>query len=90
MHRHTDPALHRMCMLMDEAGNNVIQVDGIICVGVLIGSPGFLENFVAATASGIITDVETVKLVYDQLIYFTSSLSVNLSLLHSPQIPLPT
>ena len=54
---------------MDEAGNQVIQVDGIKGVRVPIGLPDVMQNIVAAKAdskaSEIIADVDTMKVVSD-------------------------
>ena len=55
---------------MDEAGNNVIQVDGIKCVGVPTGSLDFVQNFVAAKTNEIFADVEKVKVLSDPRIPF--------------------
>jgi hypothetical protein len=43
--------------------NDVIQVDGIKGVGVPIGSPDFIQQFVATKAREIIRDVEKVQVV---------------------------
>ena len=51
-----------------DAPNDVIQVDGIKCVDVSIGSPDFVQNFVSTKASEIIRDVEKVQVVTDSLI----------------------
>ena len=45
--------------------NDVIQVDGLKCVGVPIGSPDFVQQFVAKKAGEIIQDVEKVQVVTD-------------------------
>ena len=50
--------------------NDVIQVDGIKGVGVPIGSPDFVQQFVATKASEIIRDVETVQVGTDPLLHF--------------------
>ena len=44
---------------------DIIQVDGIKCVGVPIGSPDFVQQFVANKAGEIIRDVEKVQVVTD-------------------------
>ena len=38
-----------------------IQVDGIKCVGVPLGSPEFVQHFVATKAGEIIRDVDKVQ-----------------------------
>ena len=43
---------------MDEAGNDVIQVNCIKCVGVSIGTPDFVQKFNTDKASKILADVE--------------------------------
>ena len=43
---------------------------GIKCVGVPIGSPDFVQQFVANKTSEIIHDVEKVQVVTDPLIHF--------------------
>jgi hypothetical protein len=50
--------------------NDVIQVDGIKCVGVPIGSPDFVQQFAATKAGEIIRDVDKVQVVTDSLIHF--------------------
>ena len=50
--------------------NDVIQVDGLKCVGVPIGSQNFVQQFVATKSGEIIQDVEKVQVVSDSLIHF--------------------
>ena len=66
-----DPALHSLREIFDkEKGKDVIQVEGIKRVGVPIGTPEFVHNFVADKASKILADVEKVQVVSDPLIHF--------------------
>jgi len=67
-----DDALSSLNPLIAEVDgpNDVIQVDGIKCVGVRIGSPDFVQQFAATKASEIIRDVEKVQVVSDSLIHF--------------------
>ena len=67
-----DDALSSLRSLIAEVDgpNDVIQVDGIKCVGIPIGSPDFVQQFVAKKTSEIIHDVEKVQVVTDPLIHF--------------------
>ena len=67
-----DDALSSLRSLIAEVDgpNDVIQVDGITGVGVPIGSPDFVQQFVATKASEIIRDVDKVQVVTDPLIHF--------------------
>jgi len=67
-----DDALSSLRPLIAEVDgpNDVIQVDGITGVGVPIGSPDFVQQFVATKASEIIRDVDKVQVVTDPLIHF--------------------
>jgi hypothetical protein len=66
-----DAALSSLRPLIAEVDgpNDVIEADGIKCVGVPIGSPDFVQQFVANKASEIIRDVEKVQVVTDILIH---------------------
>jgi hypothetical protein len=67
-----DAALSSLHPLIAEVDgpNDVIQVDVINCVGVPIGSPGFVQQFVATKAGEINRDVEKLQVVTDSLIHF--------------------
>ena len=67
-----DEALSSLRPLFAEVDgpNDIIQVDGIKCVGVPLGSPEFVQRFVASKAGEIIRDVEKVQVVTDSLIHF--------------------
>jgi len=54
---------------MEEAGNNVVGVDGIQCVSVPIGSPEIMQHFVATKASEIIADVKKLQVESGPLIH---------------------
>ena len=64
-----DQSLHSLGELMDEAGNDVIQVEGIKCVGAPQGMPDVVLTFVGDKASKILEHVEKVKLASDPVIH---------------------
>ena len=54
----------------DDPANNVVQVDGMVCVGVPIGSPGFVQAFVADKTRKMVQDVKELQLLTDPDIHF--------------------
>ena len=66
---HGGPALSSMHPLIANVDNEVIHVDGIKCEGVPIGSPDFVQQFVA-TGADQIQDVAKVQVVSDSLTHF--------------------
>ena len=54
-----DPALHCLKEILeihDDPADNVVQVDGMVCVGVPIGSPAFMQAFVADKTRKMVQD----------------------------------
>jgi hypothetical protein len=80
-----DAALSSLRPLIAEVDgqNDVIQADGIKCVGVPIGYPDFVQQFVATKAGEIIRDVEKVQVVTDSLIHFHLLLSAKILVWHT-------
>jgi hypothetical protein len=67
----SDPALSSLLEIFDaEEGKEVIQIEGIKCVCVPIGTEDFVHKFVAENESEIMADVEKLKMVSDPLIHF--------------------
>ena len=68
-----DPAIHGLKDILeihDDPSNNVVQVDGMVCVGVPIGSPAFVQAFVAAKTRKMVEDVKELQLLTDPDIHF--------------------
>ena len=51
----------------EDQSKNVIQVQGITCVGVPIGSPAFVTEFVKDKTSAMVDDVRKLHLLSDPL-----------------------
>ena len=51
----------------EDQSKNVIQVDGITCVGVPIGSTDFITAFVKANTSAMVDDVRKLRVLSDPL-----------------------
>ena len=54
----------------DDAANNVVQVDGMVCVGVPIGSPAFVHAFVADKTRKMVQDVKELQILTDPDIHY--------------------
>jgi hypothetical protein len=62
-----DPALHS---LKDILHNDVVQVEGMVCVGVPIGSPQFVQAFVAKKSKTMVEDVKKLHILTDPGVHF--------------------
>jgi ABC-type Fe2+-enterobactin transport system substrate-binding protein len=62
--------LHDMLQLHDDQESNVIQVDGITCVGVPIGSPDFVTAFVKSKTAAMVDDVRKLQVLSNGLTHF--------------------
>ena len=54
----------------DDPAKNVVQVDGMVCVGVPIGSPEFVQAFVAEKSKTMVEDVKKLQLLTDPGVHF--------------------
>jgi hypothetical protein len=61
-----DPALG----LKDILTNQVVQVEGMVCVGVPIGSPQFVQAFVAEKSKTMVEDVKKLHFLTDPRVHF--------------------
>jgi hypothetical protein len=59
-----------MLQLHDDQESNVIQVDGITCVGVPIGSPDFVTVFVKTKTAAMADDVRKLQALSNELTHF--------------------
>ena len=60
-------AISDMLQLHEDQSKNVIQVQGITCVGVPIGSPVFITEFVKDKTSAMVDDVRKLRVLSDPL-----------------------
>ena len=60
-------AISDMLHVHENQSKNAIQVEGITCVGVPIGSPAFVTEFVKAKTSGMVDDVRKLRVLSDPL-----------------------
>ena len=61
-----NPALQGLKDILEiheDAANNVVQVDGMVCVGVPIGSPAFVHAFVADKTRKMVQDVKELQIL---------------------------
>jgi len=56
--------------LKDILNNEVVQVEGMVCVGVPIGSPQFVQAFVAEKSKNMVEDVKKLHLLTDPGVHF--------------------
>ena len=56
-----------MLHVHEDQSKNVIQVEGITCVGVPIGSPEFVTAFVKTKTSAMVDDVRKLRVLSDPL-----------------------
>ena len=62
--------LSGMLQLHDDQESNVIQVKGITCVGVPIGSPDFVTAFVKSKTKAMVDDVRKLQVLSNGLTHF--------------------
>ena len=62
--------LSGMLQLHDDQESNVIQVKGITCVGVPIGSPDFVTAFVTSKTAAMVDDVRKLQVLSNGLTHF--------------------
>ena len=60
-------AISDMLHVHEDQSKNVIQVEGITCVGVPIGSPEFVTAFVKTKTSAMVDDVRKLRVLSDPL-----------------------
>ena len=60
-------AISDMLQLHEDQSKNVIQVQGITCVGGPIGSPVFITEFVKDKTSAMVDDVRKLRVLSDPL-----------------------
>ena len=49
---------------------DVVKVDGLVCVGVPIGTPTFVEDWASANIKDLITDLRKLRVMSDPLIHY--------------------
>ena len=62
------PELHSLrplLTLQDDQSQNVVQVDGLVCAGVPIGSPTLVRSLVHEKTKGMIQDVRSLDIMTD-------------------------
>ena len=70
---HADEALHSLKDILtvhDDPFKDVVQVEGMICVGVPIGSPEFVQAFVKEKTRTLVEDVKKLQLLTDPGVHF--------------------
>jgi len=68
-----DPALFSLTDILtthDDPTENVVQVEGMVCVGVPIGSPQFVQAFVAEKSKTMVEDVKKLQLLSVPCVHF--------------------
>ena len=61
---------HHLDSIRDILDKDVVQVEGMVCVGVPIGSPQFVQAFVTEKTTVIMEDVKKLQILTDPLIHF--------------------